>query len=101
MNEEILQQEQLQALLKAFKEQHAEKYHLSALGYFGSYARNEALEDSDVDIVFETDVPNLFKTAMMKQDLEEWLGRRVDVVRLRECMNPRLRGRIIREARYV
>ena len=101
MNGEILQQEQLQTLLKAFKEKHAGKYHLRALGYFGSYARNEALEDSDVDIVFETDVPNLFKTAMMKQDLEEWLGRRVDVVRLRERMNPHLRGRILREARYV
>lgn len=101
MSETILQQAQLRALLKAFKEQHAEEYHLRALGYFGSYARDEAGEDSDVDIVFESDVPNLFKTVTMKQDLEELLGRRVDVVRLRERMNPRLRDRIVREARYV
>jgi uncharacterized protein len=101
MSKGILPQEQLRDLLRAFKEQHAGKYHLRSLGYFGSYARNEASADSDVDIVFETDVPNLFKTVMMKHDLEKWLGRRVDIVRLRESMNPRLRGRILREARYV
>ncbi|MHB9029172.1 MAG: nucleotidyltransferase family protein [Candidatus Latescibacterota bacterium] len=101
MKKSVLPQEQLQALLKAFKEQHAGEYRLQALGYFGSYARNEAADDSDVDIVFETDDPNLFKTVRMKQDLEKWLGRRVDVVRLRKSMNPRLRGRILREARYV
>jgi uncharacterized protein len=97
----ILPQEQLHALLRKFKEQHAGEYHLRSLGYFGSYARDEASEDSDVDIVFETDAPNLFKTVMMKHDLEKWLGCRVDVVRLRESMNPRLRSRILREARYV
>ena len=101
MSTAILPQRRLNALLKAFKEQHAGKYHLQALGYFGSYARNEAGEDSDVDIVFVTDAPNLFKTAVMKQDLEVLLGRRVDVVRLRERMNPHLRDRILREARYV
>lgn len=101
MSAPVLQSAQLQALLKAFKEQHAEEYHLLALGYFGSYARNEAGEQSDVDIVFETDAPNLFRTAMLRQDLEAWLGRPVDVVRLRETMNPRLRARIEREAHYV
>ena len=101
MNKEILSTEQLRALLKAFKEQHAEEYHLCALGYFGSYARNEATVESDVDIVFETEVPNLFRTSSMRQDLVEWLGRPVDVVRLRRMMNPRLKARIQKEAVYV
>jgi predicted nucleotidyltransferase len=101
MSRTVLKQEQLKTLLKTFKKQYAEKYHLRALGYFGSYARDEANEGSDVDIVFETDAPNLFRTATMKQDLEALLGRHVDVVRLRERMNPHLRDRIIREAFYV
>ena len=101
MNKEILSTEQLRALLKAFKEQHAEEYHLRALGYFGSYARNEATAESDVDIVFETEAPNLFRTSSMRQDLVEWLGRPVDVVRLRRMMNPRLKARIQKEAVYV
>jgi predicted nucleotidyltransferase len=97
----VLRQERLQALLKAFKEQRADRYHLRALGYFGSYARNEATEDSDVDIVFDTDSPNLFRTSAMRQELEDLLGCPVDVVRLRESMNPRLKDRIMREALYV
>lgn len=101
MSAPVLPAAELHALLRVFKEQHAEEYRLIALGYFGSYARNEASEQSDVDIVFETDAPNLFRTAMMKQDLEALLGRRVDVVRLRELMNPRLKDRIQREAQYV
>lgn len=101
MNKTVLQKERLKTLLETFKRQYSEKYHLRTLGYFGSYARDEATEDSDVDIVFETNAPNLFRTATMKQELESLLGRRVDVVRLRERMNPRLRDRIIREAFYV
>jgi len=89
------------ARLKMFKESRQAEYSLRSLGIFGSYARGQAQEDSDVDVVFETSEPNLFRTSRMKQELEELLARRVDVVRLRERMNPRLKQRILREARYV
>jgi uncharacterized protein len=72
-----------------------------SIGVFGSIARGEARDDSVVDFVFETGGPNLFRTASMQAELERLLGRTVDVVRLRERMNPRLRQRIQREARYV
>lgn len=101
MSAPVLASEQLQALLKAFKEQHAEGYRLVALGYFGSYARNEANEQSDVDIVFDTDAPNLFKAAMPQQELEAWLGRPTDLLQLRGLTNARLRERIEKEAVYV
>ena len=101
MNKEILSTERLLTVLRAFKEQHGEQYHLRALGYFGSYARQEATPDSDVDVVFQTDRPDLFLTAMLKQDLEALLNHPVDVIRLRDAMNPRLKARIEREATYV
>jgi hypothetical protein len=101
MSKRILREAKLRAMLKAFKEQYGEQYHLRALGYFGSYARNEADENSDVDIVFDTDAPNLFSTVVMKQDLEELLGRPVEVLQLRGLTNPRLKARIEREAVYV
>ena len=101
MGEMILRRSQLHALLKKFKAQYAEQYHLRALGYFGSYARNEAGDKSDVDIVFDTDAPNLFDTAMMKQDLEALLGLPVDVLQLRGLTNERLKTRIEKEAVYV
>ena len=48
MSKTALPTAELHALLKEFKEQHAQEFRLSALGYFGSYARNEAKPDSDV-----------------------------------------------------
>ena len=101
MGKTVLQPGELRALLRALKEQHAEEYQLMSLGYFGSYARNEADEESDVDVVFQTDSPDLFMTAMLRQDLETLLGRRVDVIRMRDSMNPRLKTRIEGEATYV
>jgi hypothetical protein len=93
--------EEVLARLRAFKERREAEYALSSLGVFGSFARGQARAESDVDIVFETSEPNLFRTSRMKQELEELLARRVDVVRLRQQMNPRLRKRILREVRYV
>lgn len=101
VRQHVLNISELRSLLSAFKQQHGEEYGLRSLGYFGSYAHNTATPDSDVDIVFETDNPNLFLTAMMKQDLEEVLGRPVDVLHLRGLQNSRLKKRIEQEAVYV
>ncbi len=87
--------------LKAFKERHGEEYGLRSLGIFGSFARGEAEEDSDVDIVFDTNAPNLFRAVRLRQDLEEFLGRPVDLLQLRGLTDPRLRARVEKEAVYV
>ncbi len=101
MTEANLSPDRLRTLLEKFKEQHGKQYQLRALGYFGSYARNTATPESDVDIVFDTDAPNLFMPVMLKQDLEESIGRQVDVLQLRGLTNTRLKARIEREAVYV
>lgn len=101
MNSTARTTEDVLAQLKAFKESHQAEYGLISLGVFGSFARGQAGDDSDVDVVFETRSPNLFRTSRMKRELEHMLARPVDVVRLREHMNPRLKRRILREARYV
>ena len=101
MSETAQSREKVLALLKMFMERQKSEYSLISLGVFGSFARGEVQSDSDVDIVFDTDAPNLFMTAMMKQDLEELLGRPVDVLQLRGLTNTRLKARIEREAVYV
>ena len=87
--------------MRRHKAEFAERYGITALGVFGSVARDESGKKSDVDIVFKTDAPNLFRTVRMKQELEALLACPVDVVRLRERMNPGLKKRILQEARYV
>jgi uncharacterized protein len=88
-------------VLGRHKAEFAERYGITALGVFGSVARDEAGQQSDVDVVFQTDSPNLFRTVHLKRALEAILQRRVDVVRWRERINPRLKARIAREAVYV
>ena len=77
------------------------RYGIKRIGIFGSFARGQAGEDSDIDIVVETDKPDLFLIGAMQAELSELLSRRVDLVRLRERMNEHLKKRIIREAIYV
>ncbi|MBE9061203.1 nucleotidyltransferase family protein [cf. Phormidesmis sp. LEGE 11477] len=101
MEKEVLDQENLQQLLREFKQRRGSALNLRALGYFGSYARQEARPDSDVDIVFETDSPNLFMTARLREELVEVLGRSVDVIRYRERMSPRFKARLEKESIYV
>jgi predicted nucleotidyltransferase len=93
--------EDLLTILHQFKRDRAQEHGVAEIGLFGSVARGEADEDSDVDIVFVTDSPNLFRTSRMRQELEEVMGCHVDIIRLRERMNPRLKARIQREARFV
>ena len=71
------------------------------IGIFGSSARGDAHERSDVDIVVELERPDLFHLIGIKQDLEEKLNRHVDIVRYREKMNAFLKRRIEREAIYA
>lgn len=70
------------ALLRDFKARYAEKYGIEVIGLFGSVARGEQREDSDVDIAYEGKPDILFRSRI-KQELEKLLDCKVDVVRLR------------------
>lgn len=87
--------------LKQYKDACRLKYGIRSLGIFGSVARGEASAQSDLDVVIEMDRPDLFLMGDIQQDLEERLGVSVDLVRLRDHMNPLLKQRISQEAVYV
>lgn len=96
-----ISQKTILEVLRTFLLNNGNRYNLKKLGIFGSCARNQNTANSDVDVVFVTDHPDLFMTAMMKQELEDVLGAHVDVVRLRKNMNPRFKERIERDVIYV
>ena len=89
------------AILREFKRDRAEEYGILEIGVFGSVARDEAKEDSDVDICIKTRTPNPFALVHIREEIEKRVKRRVGIVRVREKMNPFLRERIEREGRYV
>ena len=81
-------------LLAVYMQTHASVYHIKRMGIFGSVARGEQTENSDIDICYEGEAPTLFK-------LEALLGRPVDLVRVREKMDEVLKQTIQEEAIYV
>ncbi|HET8541622.1 MAG TPA: nucleotidyltransferase family protein [Anaeromyxobacter sp.] len=65
---------------------------------FGSTARDEARDDSDLDILVEFDVvPTLDAFVGLKFFLEDHLGRKVDLV-TPDALKPRMRPDVEREA---
>ena len=64
-------------------------------------ARGEETGDSDIDIVIEQKYPDLFLLGMLKIELEEKFKRHVDIIRIREKINPVLKKRIERDSIYV
>ena len=78
----------------------SDRYKVSKIGIFGSVARNEANENSDIDIVVEME-PNMLKRASLKTELESRFGRKVDVIRYRNNMNAYLKSRIDEDAIYA
>ncbi len=96
-----MKRDDILAILREFKRDHAEKYGILEIGVFGSSARDDAREDSDVDICIKTKTPNPFALVHIKEDIEQMVRQHVDIVRVREKMNPFLRERIKRECLYV
>ena len=96
-----MSREEILKILKAFKEKSAEKYGITTLGLFGSTARDENQENSDIDVVVRLKKQDLFNMIGIKQDLEETLHTHVDVISYREQMNAFLKNRIDKEALYV
>ena len=72
--------------LQSSRQYLSEHYGVSSMLLFGSVARNEQKEGSDVDVCVEMK-PNLFNRAGVKYYLQELLGCDVDVVRMRDNMN--------------
>ena len=88
-------------LLKRYKTTAQKKYGMTKIGIFGSVARGEQREDSDVDVCYEGEAPSFLTLDMIQSELEDLLGSKVDIVRVRDNMNSLLRQRILREGIYV
>jgi predicted nucleotidyltransferase len=92
-----LSPDQLLPLLREHQVAWRQRYQLQRIGLFGSTARNQATASSDVDVWVELDPLTPYATVHLKQELEELLQRPVDLVRLRERMNPALKRAILQE----
>jgi predicted nucleotidyltransferase len=88
---------QLRAMAPALRRRCA----IRGMGVFGSYARGEQREDSDLDVLVEPgDGMTLPDYAELQSELSEALGVRVDLAN-RRTLKPRIGARILAEVRMV
>ena len=74
--------EEIKRILMEHKSEIREKYGVVIVGVFGSYARGEQKETSDVDIIVELERPIGLRFFELYDYLENILGTKVDVLTL-------------------
>lgn len=73
------------------------RHHIKRAGIFGSMARGSANPESDIDILVELgDKISLLEFVGIKYELEDLLGRKVDLVEY-QAVKPRMKNQIISE----
>jgi len=89
-------------LLKKYENIIKEKHHVKKIGIFGSFARGEAKEDSDIDVLveFEPGYKTFDNFMDLKFYLEDLFYRKVDLVTV-EALRPQLKENILREVSYA
>ncbi len=87
--------------LRIKKKEFSEKYGVTRLALFGSFAKDTANYQSDVDVVVELKEPDIFALVHIKEELEMEFMRPVDVIPLSDQLNPYLKKRIAMDALYV
>ncbi len=87
--------------LQDFKRNFGTRYGILSIGVFGSVARQENREDSDIDIVVEVERPTLSLMYELREMLKQLFGCEVDLVRFRDSLRPLFKSNIQRDAIYV
>ena len=86
--------------LSMHKSEFQKKYGVEEIGLFGSYARDEAKDDSDVDIFVSMQAK--FDNVMgLKYDIEASLHKKVDLMTKHKYMKPFLLQMITKDVIYV
>ena len=94
---------QILEYLASNKDRLMRKYHLTKIGVFGSMARGEESDQSDIDLIVEFDnqVKDLYWIKeQLRAEINRKFNRPVDICR-EKYINPRIKKHILSHARYV
>ena len=91
----------IQNILTELKPELTDKYHVSQLGIFGSYARGDYNSASDIDIIVEySQKPSLFGLIELQDYLSDRLQMKVDLV-TKDGLKPQIKEKILAEVIYL
>lgn len=93
--------EEISLALRTHLEELRRDYAVAEIGIFGSFARGDQGEGSDIDLLVDFTRPVGFVAFLQLEDrLRKILGREVDLV-TRKALKPHIGRRILDEVRYV
>jgi predicted nucleotidyltransferase len=76
-------------------------FHPLKIGIFGSVARGENTENSDIDILYQLeDAVGIFNLVRIKDNLEEKLNKKVDLVSEKH-IHPKLKSQIMNDLKMI
>ena len=84
-----------------FEPKFAGKYGILKIGIFGSVARGEQKEGSDLDIFVELKEADPYLMFDLQSDLEKLCNCSIDLIRLRKSLRPLLLNKIKEEGIYA
>ena len=88
------------SILKENRTELESRYHVKRIGIFGSYARSEETDSSDVDILVELSQPIGLNLIDLIYFLEEKIGERVDLVTVKS-LRSEFEEAILKEVVYT
>ncbi len=92
----MLSKRQINAIIKVLK-----PYNPKRIGLFGSVARNEETETSDIDILYNFNSPvTLFNLAEMQAKLQQILKKEIDLVS-ENAIHPKLKDYIFNDLKVI
>ncbi len=96
----MISQKDIENKLKELKPTLSTRFFVDKIGYFGSFARNEQTDSSDIDIIVSFNKPLGWAFFDLQELLETELDRKVDLVSIK-ALKEQLRDAILNEVKYV
>jgi predicted nucleotidyltransferase len=96
----MLSTSDIETKLQQMKPVLAERFHVSEIGYFGSYVHGQQSDNSDLDLVVEFSQPVGWSFFTLERFLEQSLGLQIDLV-TKSALKLRIKESILNQVKYI
>lgn len=96
----MLSKNDIEEKLQQIKPVLVDKFHVSKIGYFGSYVNGQQTKQSDIDLLVEFSQPVGWGFFTLERFLEQALGIPVDLV-TKNALKEQIKGRILNQVIYI
>lgn len=92
--------QEVEQILLQLKPELAKNFHVSKIGYFGSFSNQTQTEKSDLDLLVEFSQPIGWDFFLLEKHLEQAFGMSIDLV-TPNALKERIKPTILKQVRYI